>query len=369
MPTPYPADLVGCCQQPAPHLSFRRRRDGAPVACEDEQRSERSPADVASRPLIYIHGAGAQKRPKDLKEECDQLIFGKIMANSRIAYYADVRWPPAGAGPVAARPGAGAGGRKETRAAREKWVKTASKQELSARKAAFAIVAARLAPGAAGEIAAAAGPRRRAGGAAGVPADAAEAQELAEQLFKRADRIAARSAAPGNMAGIGFFDPVFRWAVGRFASDVVDYLWGGFAEQMRAPVRAAFLNGPPPEIVVCHSLGTIITYYVMSEPAFAGLNVPLLVTLGSPLGIDNVQKKLRNGAGKPNPVPKSVKAWTNFNDRFDPVALEQTLRDEFSPPTNFPKDESVNNPAANNHDLSGYLSIPLVKAAIVKAVG
>jgi hypothetical protein len=322
---------------------------------------------VASRPLIYIHGAGLQKRPKDLKEECDQLIFGKIMATTRIAYYADVRWPPKASGPIAARPGAG--GSRETRAGREKAIKAAAKPELSARKAASEIVAARLAPGEQDDLAAAAGPRRPGRRTATVPAGAAEAQALTEKLFRRADRVADRSAAPATMAGVGFPDPIFRWVIGQFASDVVDYLWGGFAESMRAPVRAAFLNGPPPEIVVCHSLGTIITYDVMSEPAFAGLKVPLLVTLGCPLGIDNVQKKLRNGAGRPNPVPKSVKAWSNFADRFDPVALERTLRDEFSPPTNFAKDESVNNPAQNNHDLSGYLSIPLVRSAIVAAVG
>jgi hypothetical protein len=232
-------------------------------------------------------------------------------------------------------------------------------------------VAARLAPGAEDDLAAAARPGTpRAGGRGGpIPPDALEAQALTEQLFRRADRVAARSASPSNLAGVGFPDPIFRRVVGAFASDVVDYLWGGFAEAMRAPVRAAFLAGPPPEIVVCHSLGTIITYDVLSEPAFANLKIPLLVTLGSPLGIDNVQKKLRNGAGKPNPVPKSVTAWTNFNDRFDPVAIEQTLRDEFKPPLNLPRDVSVNNPARNNHDLSGYLPIPLVRTAITTAVG
>jgi hypothetical protein len=170
------------------------------------------------------------------------------------------------------------------------------------------------------------------------------------------------------MAGVGFWDPIFRMVVGAFASDVVDYLFGGFAEQMRAPVRAALLTEPRPGIIVSHSLGTIIAYDVLSESAFAGFDVPLLITLGSPLGIDNVQKRLRNGRGKPNPIPAAAKRWTNFGDRFDPVAIEATLRDEFSP-TTFVRDESVNNPARNNHDLTGYLSIPLVRTALIAAVG
>ena len=35
----------------------------------------------------------------------------------------------------------------------------------------------------------------------------------------------------------------------------------------------------------------------------------------------------------------------------------------------FVRVESVNNPARNNHDLTGYLSIPLVRTAILTAVG
>jgi len=320
---------------------------------------------LAAKSLVYIHGAGVQKRPRQLKEECDRFVFGRVMPNTRVAHYSDVRWPPAG--PQGARPGPGT--KAADRRARDRTVRSASRLEKTARAAAAEIVAARLAPGTEDDLAAMAR-ARRAGRArpAGVTADAAAAQELTEQLFRRADRVAARSAAPQRMAGVGFPDPIFRFVVGAFASDVVDYLFGGFAEPMRAPVRAALLTDPRPGIVVAHSLGTIIAYDVLSESAFAGFDVPLLITLGSPLGIDNVQKRLRNGRGKPNPIPKAAKAWTNFGDRFDPVAIERTLRDEFSP-TTFVRDESVNNPARNNHDLTGYLSIPLVRTAIVTAVG
>lgn len=320
---------------------------------------------MAAKPLVWVHGAGVQKRPKELKEECDRFVFGRVMPNTRVAHYADVRWPPAGPQGAVAGLGAGAG----DRSSRERTVRSASKREKSARAAAAEIVAARLAPGTKDDLTAAAS-ATRAGRArpATVTADAADAQELTEQLFRRADRVAARSAAPQHLAGVGFPDPIFRFVVGSLASDVVDYLFGGFAEAMRAPVRAALLTNPRPGIVVSHSLGTIITYDVLSEAAFANFDVPLLITLGSPLGIENVQKRLRNGQGRPNPTPRAAKAWTNIRDRFDPVAIEQTLRDEFAP-ANFIRDESVNNPARNNHDLTGYLSIPLVRTAILTAVG
>jgi hypothetical protein len=137
---------------------------------------------------------------------------------------------------------------------------------------------------------------------------------------------------------------------------------------MREPVRRVLLQDPPPKVIVAHSLGTIILYDVLSEPALAGLKVDLLVTVGCPLGIGNVQDRLRDRAGRPNPVPKPLAAWSNFADRFDPVALEATLRDEFTP-KDFAKDAEVNNPARNNHDLDGYLSVGLVHATITGAAG
>ena len=166
-----------------------------------------------------------------------------------------------------------------------------------------------------------------------------------------------------------FPDPIFRFIVGKLASDVIDYLYGPWTEAMRAPVRQALLRSPRPKVIVAHSLGTVITYDVLSEPVFAGFRVDLLVTVGSPLGIGNIQQRLRDGAGRPNPVPKPVRAWSNFADRFDPVALEATLRDEFDPPKDFAKDTSVNNAARNNHDLPGYLSVGVVRQTIADAAG
>ena len=198
--------------------------------------------------------------------------------------------------------------------------------------------------------------------------DRAAATALAEALFRNADQVARRSSAAGPGLGIGFPEFIFRQVVGFFASDVIDYLYGGFAEQMRAPVRAALLQDPAPSVIVAHSLGTIVAYDVLSEPAFRNRRQALLVTVGSPLGIDNVQARLRDRAGRPNPVPKGLKEWANFADRFDPVALDATLRDAFEPPKNFAIDEAVNNRARNNHDLTGYLSIGVVGTLIREAL-
>jgi hypothetical protein len=236
--------------------------------------------------------------------------------------------------------------------------------EVSADAAAAGIVAATLTP---------ANGRRRTGAAAAPAMSAADidrATALVEELYREADRIANRSPrkrGPATALNITFPDPIFRFIVGKFASDVIDYLYGPFKEAMRQPVRKALLATPAPRVIVAHSLGTIVTYDVLNEPALAGLKVDVLFTLGCPLGIGNVQQRLRDGAGRPNPVPTEIAAWSNYSDPFDPVALEHSLRDEFKPPPNFAHDESVNNQARNNHDLTGYLKIPLVAQAIAAA--
>jgi len=320
---------------------------------------------VTAQTLVYVHGAGAQKPVAELKQDLDRLLFGHDLASSRVAYYADVRWPPAGAIGGRRLPGAAS-----TKAVRERTVRAVEDPQVSPKAAARAIVTAALASGAPGPIAAR-GAGAVAGGSGGAAAAGGAGAELVAQLYRRADNIAKRSSAEsrGLTAGLSFPDPIFRRVVGFFASDVIDYLYGQFREPMRARVRQALLNGPPPKVIVAHSLGTIIVYDVLNEPGFAGLDVQLLVTAGCPLGIGNVQSRLRDGAGRPNPVPTPVKAWSNFADRWDPVALDPTLRNEFLPPKDLPRDETVNNPAKDNHDLTGYLSVGIVRSTIVAAVG
>jgi hypothetical protein len=311
--------------------------------------------------IVYVHGAGPQKPASALKHDIDMALFGTDMSTtSRVGYYANVRWPSAAA---PAGPALAAAVRGASRARRSKAIKATTDPTLSANDAANEIVNATLrGPGA--DAAAAAG--------AGVSAaEIAQAKRLVRQLYRTADRIAARSAAPGPLPGLAlgptFPDPIFRFVVGRFASDVIDYLYGPFKSLMQAPVSEALKKTPRPKVVLAHSLGTIITYDVLADPSMTGLSDVTLITIGCPLGIGNVQNRLRNGAGRPNPIPKGITAWSNFADRFDPVAIDQTMRDEFEPPKNLPRDEQVNNPAPDNHELFGYLSVLLVRDAIVAA--
>ena len=80
-----------------------------------------------------------------------------------------------------------------------------------------------------------------------------------------------------------------------------------------------------PVVVVGHSLGTVIAYDVLSEAAFAARAVPLLVTLGSPLGYTEIQDLVT----RPLRLPTPVQLWANFADPLDLVALDPSLADEF----------------------------------------
>jgi len=78
-------------------------------------------------------------------------------------------------------------------------------------------------------------------------------------------------------------------------------------------------------VVVSHSLGTIIAYDVLSDPRFATRAVPLLVTLGAPLGYTEIQDVIAH----PLRIPAPVALWANFADPLDIIALDTRLADDF----------------------------------------
>lgn len=84
-------------------------------------------------------------------------------------------------------------------------------------------------------------------------------------------------------------------------------------------VRPSILKGPT--VIVAHSLGSVITYRLLRE-AQSAAEVPLFVTLGSPLGFHAVKQYL-------NPpslaVPLAVRTWLNATDARDCVALYACL--------------------------------------------
>jgi hypothetical protein len=135
--------------------------------------------------------------------------------------------------------------------------------------------------------------------------------------------------------------------------------------QVNAILAAELDEGPA--VVVGHSLGSIVAYWVLTEQGRQGphVKVPLFVTVGSPLGIDVIQQYLPNPRG----MPGGVAAWLNAADERDPVALVSRLdRDTFAPDTGIENVTDLHNPRENPHGIVGYLSDNIVARRIGSAL-
>ncbi|AKC85799.1 hypothetical protein WQ53_02505 [Pseudoxanthomonas suwonensis] len=136
-------------------------------------------------------------------------------------------------------------------------------------------------------------------------------------------------------------------------------------DEVNKLVRPIFEDDEP-VIVVSHSLGTIVAYSLLREFARNGRprQSPLLITLGSPLGIDSVRK----GFPKPRTRPDNVQRWINGSDPEDFVALRAELtQGNFGPGIeNYPDFE---NGYDDPHSIAGYLGDPRVAKAIAEAIG
>jgi hypothetical protein len=116
-------------------------------------------------------------------------------------------------------------------------------------------------------------------------------------------------------------------------------------------------------VVVAHSLGTIVTYRLLRN-AKTPVDVPLLVTLGSPLAITEVKQYLKPPSLQ---VPKGVAKWLNGTDERDYVALYARLdRDTFADGIENLSD--LHNGRSDAHSIVDYLSDKVVSRSIHTAL-
>jgi hypothetical protein len=143
---------------------------------------------------------------------------------------------------------------------------------------------------------------------------------------------------------------VFRALVKLTFKDVYAYFFGGFREPMRAILRDTVAGTTGPVVVIGHSLGSIIAYDVLRELR-ESRDIPLFVTVGSPLGVTEIQDLVVQALR----VPAGVSAWRNVADGRDLVALDRTIRPEYDP-ASLCTDFLVVNASANHHGILEYLS-------------
>ncbi len=137
----------------------------------------------------------------------------------------------------------------------------------------------------------------------------------------------------------------------------------GAADEIEAIVAPHLMEGPA--VVVAHSLGTIVSYRILRRMALEGrpLDVPLFLTVGSPLSLRTVRRAL----GPAYARPKGVARWLNAYDPDDFISLGQGLT-----PDTFAGDieniGDVENLPDDAHAIDGYLSDARVAEAIRAAL-
>ncbi len=200
-----------------------------------------------------------------------------------------------------------------------------------------------------------------------------------KQLGALADRLRGGSERAAVQAKVLPFKPVraivTRLLTRLFLHDVRDFFYDAARRQrMEDGLRERLLAGGGPFIVVAHSQGSMIAYNVLRQLKASDADVRLFLTLGSPLGIEEVQDVLKKLSG-PLAVPECAARWLNVAERLDPVALDATLKSDYKKSSRGVVVEDIGdnriNPdwQTNPHSSTGYLAIGSVRNAVRDTAG
>jgi hypothetical protein len=153
--------------------------------------------------------------------------------------------------------------------------------------------------------------------------------------------------------------PLGGRAIDEVTRDVWVYLtYSGIQRKIDAIVDQAIPEEPC--VVVAHSLGTVVAYNVLSKRGASAPDVPLFLTVGSPLGIKAISGRLK----LPLTNPPGVKHWVNARDPRDVVALHPLTAAYFDILPAIEDFSRVDNASDNRHSIEGYLSDPFVARCI-----
>lgn len=112
-----------------------------------------------------------------------------------------------------------------------------------------------------------------------------------------------------------------------------------------------------PTVVVAHSLGTVVAYHILHGRDAPP--VPLFLTLGSPLAINAIKRRLA-----PIGHPATVAQWINAYDDRDVVALRPLSAGNFDVTPPIRNIGDISNQTDNRHGIAGYLDKPQVVAPL-----
>jgi hypothetical protein len=315
-----------------------------------------APKALGAKPantIIYVHGIGNKPVASVLKCQWDTALFGTELGDrSRMAYWVNREFYPE---PIRASCAAGD--------------KVTLEDEEASTRAILAIT------GSSGddertlqsEIAAL---------SRGNKSHEAYLRRVAAKLVATGDVDTAGVRAAEFRAKIlplpGFLRRLITRSLTRlFLRDVNDFL---FNAQRRDAMEKAFLErldaGGGPFVVVAHSQGSMIAYDVLRRLKSTDIEVPLFLTIGSPLGITEVQDVIRTWTGGRLPFPACVQRWVNIADRLDPVAADNRIENDFEGTIEDIAALGINLDSPRSpHSGTGYLRTEDARKAVRLAVG
>lgn len=197
-------------------------------------------------------------------------------------------------------------------------------------------------------------------------------RKLAENAMIETEKARGLSASGTQAKILPLPAPIRRWITRRltkaFLKDVHDLLFVPERRQiMLESVRKRIEVGGGPFIVIGHSQGSIIAYLALSMLNNPDIQVPLFITIGSPLGLTEVRDQLKKILGVNKLVAPAIAAkWINVADRLDPVAVDANLESDYDKVEDF----RVDNPDSprHPHSATGYLRTDPVQMAVRNAI-
>lgn len=144
-----------------------------------------------------------------------------------------------------------------------------------------------------------------------------------------------------------------------FLSDVFLYV---NRSRVRAEIDRIVGKGlsDQPTVVVAHSLGSVVAYNLLKGRKS---QIPLLVTIGSPLGIRAVINPFQ-----PVRRPDGVEQWINAYDRRDVVALVPLDDKNFPVRPAIINIGNIRNQTENRHGIVGYLDKSAIARPVIDAL-
>lgn len=124
-------------------------------------------------------------------------------------------------------------------------------------------------------------------------------------------------------------------------------------------------------VVIAHSLGSVIAYDCLMRvadcPAISGL-----ITVGGPLGLDEIQDRMAPEWSRANGFPPKVAGrWVNVFDRLDPVSgFDPFIANDFRRDNkSVVEDIAVRNDGAWRHSITKYLRQSAVRQVLSRMLG